>query len=160
MTWAGQPGTIESLPPAGRRGRVLKDYGWGSDRAVWRAYELSRRMVAQGYADIPTAMRGIVDGEFSLDAADGAAFGYVKIRGGCLTDLGSFFRRRGAEQGDHLVLVLDLASRRITGRPGDAGPLDELRTGLPRQPQAAELGTLTSSARDAALKGHPCRGDT
>lgn len=126
------PGTVEALIPATRRrGTVLVDYGWQRDGAIWLAYALSDRMVRQGSAYVPAPMRRFIAGDYELAGADGSGFGKLTLRQGYLAGLLPFFRRRGGEPGDNLVLVICPTTQGATVHIGDPGILEEFQTPHP-----------------------------
>ena len=85
-------------------------------------------------------MKPLLGGEFALQAADGADIGTVVCRGARgAWGLGPFFRRRGGEPGDHLVMLLDLQAREAMVSVGDASLLDSLiGDGNAHKPAAAQ----------------------
>jgi hypothetical protein len=135
------PGMVEPLASRRRRGTVLMDYGWGPDRTVWLAYRVSAKMLSQGCAYIPAAMRQFVGGEFDLASADGAEFGHLRTDSGYATGLVGFLRRRGCELGDHLVILLHLQTRQAVVHVGDAGLLDEFRALQADRPSSSSTTT-------------------
>ena len=122
-----EPGLVESLISPRRRGRVLKDYGWTTDGMVWLGYQLSQAMISGGAFTVPAAMKSFVSGEFLLKAEDGSPIGAAVIQESWSWGLGPFFRRRGGEPGDHLILVFDLAAREAVVHIGDADLLDQFQ---------------------------------
>lgn len=144
------PGFIGSLVPERRHDRVLEDYGWTHDGKIRVGYRLSESMIASGAFHVPAAMRKFLNGEFCLRAADGSRFGNLILREEGAWGLGTFFRRRGGEPGDHLLLVFTLATREGTVFIGDANLLEDF--------QAADKESTDSSDLDAPAKSevlHP-----
>ena len=122
-----EPGLVESLIPPRRRGRVLKDYGWTTDGKVWLGFQLSEAMISSGVFTAPAAMKVFVSGEFLLKVEDGSPVGTAVVQESGAWGLGPFFRRRGGEPGDHLILVFDLAAREAVVHIGDADLLDQFQ---------------------------------
>ena len=115
---------IQVLIPKIRRGRVMKDYGWTENGQVWIAYSLSAAMIHSGVATLPAGIKHYVEGSFSLKAEDGLPVGTLVAAPGNVWGFGPFFRRRGGEPGDYLLVTLDLSKREATLRIGDASLLD------------------------------------
>ena len=124
---AVEPGLVESLIAPRQKGRVLKDYGWTADGRVWLGFQLSQAMISSGTFTVPTAMKTFVSGEFLLKAEDGSPIGTAVVQESWSWGLGPFFRRRGGEPGDHLILVFDLAAREAVVHIGDADLLDQFQ---------------------------------
>ena len=122
-----EPGVVESLIAPRRRGRVLKDYGWTTDGRVWLGFQLSEAMISSGVFTVPAAMKTFANGEFLLKVEDGSPIGTAVIQESGAWGLGPFFRRRGGEPGDHLILVFDLAAREAVVHIGDADLLDQFQ---------------------------------
>jgi hypothetical protein len=120
------PGTIESLSPKRRWGRTLSDYGWRADGTVWVAYIVSAGMLANGLVTIPASMKAFVQGDFDLKTPDGASIGTLVVKENSAWGLGPFYRRRGGEIGDALLVILDSRSREATVQIGGAELLDNL----------------------------------
>jgi hypothetical protein len=116
-------GTVEALAPRRRMGKVLVDYGWTPDRRVWLGYKLSDAMITTGSFNVPKSMKRFAVGEFALKAADGSSVGTAVSKESGAWGLRPFFRRRGGEPGDYLLLVFDLAARVAVVSIGDASLL-------------------------------------
>ena len=118
---------IQVLIPKIRRGRVMKDYGWTENGQVWIIYSLSAAMINSGVATLPAGIRRYVEGSFSLKTEDGLPVGTLVAAPGNVWGFGPFFRRRGGEPGDYLLVTLDLSKREATLRIGDASLLDSVQ---------------------------------
>jgi hypothetical protein len=126
------PGLIESLIPVmKRRHRVLRDYGWDDKQRIWLAFRVSDGMINSGVFGVPAAMKRFLDGEFSLTTAgESDPVGVLVVRENGAWGLGPFFRRRGVESGDYLVLRFDVRVGSVTAEVQDGGfaeDLDEMR---------------------------------
>ncbi|MFI5386747.1 MAG: DNA-directed RNA polymerase subunit alpha C-terminal domain-containing protein [Fimbriimonadales bacterium] len=124
------PGVVESLVPMRRPTRVLRDYGWTADGKVWLGYCLSDATILSGVVTVPVAMKQFISGDFTLKAEDGIVVGKLVCRQNSAWGLGPFFRRRGAEAGDYLVVVFDLAHREAIVRVGDETLIDDLESAV------------------------------
>ena len=123
------PGLIESLTPNRIPGKSLIDHGWTSDANIWIGYELSRPSILTGVLGVPAAVKDFLQGAFELRSIDGAGFGKITVRDTSLWTLTKFFRRRGGEPGDILVMILDPASGTALVRLGDQELLEMYATG-------------------------------
>ena len=122
-----RPGAVETLLPRSRRRKVLVDYAWTSDARIWLRYRLSDAMIKTGVLALPTGLKVFLDGEFSLRSEDGSGVGTLVSRDGSAWGLGPFFRRRGGEPGDHMLIVFDLGAREAVVSVGDASVIDDLQ---------------------------------
>jgi len=121
------PGVVESLKPKKKPTTVLKDFGWTNEGEIWIAHRLSSAMIRSGVFAVPASMRKFLQGTFSLRTADGALIGNLNIKDSSGWSLGSFFRRRGGETGDYLVLVFHLTKRQVVIHIGDQDLLDDFQ---------------------------------
>ena len=122
-----QPGIVESLKPKRKLTRILVDFGWTPDEKIWLGHQISPGMMLSGVFTVPAAMKEFLQGNFTLEAADEAHIGNLKIKDSSGWNLGNFFRRRGGEPGDHLVLTFDLTSRKAKVYVGDEDLLEDFR---------------------------------
>jgi hypothetical protein len=65
--------------------------------------------------------------EFQLISSENERVGTLVLREHGAWGLGPFFRRRGVEAGDCLVLTFDLNTRSVAAQVADGAMLDELR---------------------------------
>lgn len=93
------------IPPRVRR-QVLKDYGWTDDGKVWIAYKVSPASLLTGVLSVPAVLDALLEGSYSLVTEDEHAVGTVVVEDN-LWGLSPYFKRRGIEAGDYLVLVFD-----------------------------------------------------
>jgi len=122
-------GLIESMLAKRRPSKVLLDYGWTDDRKIWVAYKLSRGIINSGVIGIPSPMASFLQGEFVLRDEGGSRVGTIVSKKSQAWGLGPFFRRRGGEVGDFLLLVFNLEARDAQLAVGDEslveGPQDD-----------------------------------
>jgi hypothetical protein len=123
------PGMVASLAPKGQPGRRLLDVGWMTDGRPWCAYRLGRNTLESGVVGVPSGLKTIFAGEFRLEADDGTPMGTLVARNSSAWGLGPFFRRRGGEEDDCLLLVLDVANRKAVVAIGDDGMVELARSG-------------------------------
>jgi hypothetical protein len=120
------PGTLESLIPRRQApASVRLDHGWTEDRRVWVSYRLSDALLLTGVFSIPGGMKSLLAGTYALKTTDGEHIGTVVVKDGTGWGIGPFFRRRGGELGDTLVIIFDLAGRDAQVSIGDVSLLDQ-----------------------------------
>lgn len=117
-------GLIESLTRKRRRTTVLKGYGWMKDGKIWLGYRLSKALVGNGVPSTPSGLKNLIEGEFTIKTPDGSTFGKFVSKASGAWGLGPFFRRRGAEAGDFLLLILDITTRVTVAFLGDESLLE------------------------------------
>jgi hypothetical protein len=64
-------------------------------------------------------MKSFLYGQFAIESPDGGKFGTITVADTGAWGLGPFFRRRGGEPGDYLLIVFDLGRRVSVMRLGD-----------------------------------------
>jgi hypothetical protein len=121
-----RPGVVEGLMPKFHRSKVLKDFGWTKRGEVWTLYKVSPNMISTGTFYVPANMRRFVDGEFALHTGEGTRVGTVTCGETASSGLGTFFRRRGGEPGDSLLLVYDLKTRVVVVHLGGTDLLERV----------------------------------
>lgn len=120
-----KPGTVAS--------RVLRGSGWTDDDRIYLAYRLSKAAISGGVITVPATMKDSVQGKFTIHTHDGAEAGTLVSKSGCAWGLGPILRSRGAEPGDHLLILFDEIDRVAQIHLGDEDVL---------QPVAAQLQTV------------------
>ena len=120
-----QPGTIESLKPKREPKKVVLDYGWTRDGKIWIGNRVSESIMLSGVCGIPSSMKNFLQGNYSLQAADGVFLGDLKIKDNSLWSVTPFFKRRGGEIDDYIVLTFDLKSREAKCYIGDIDLFDD-----------------------------------
>ncbi len=143
------PGEVEALAPDSRDGRrqVLRDYGWLESGEAWTGYSVSSHMLKQGTCGVPAAMQSFIQGHFALRSADGTSFGSLACRDYYGNGLSSFFRRRGAEEGDFLIIVFDLQNQKAILHLGDENLLESYQSLVETEDESEtdEIGSEASS---------------
>ena len=120
-------GLIESLiNTTRRRGRVLKDFGWKNNN-IWLAYQLSESAIKSGVIGVPSAVKDYIEGEFRLRTEENETVGRVVIKETSAWGFSAFFRRRGGEIGDYMLLLFDTKNMEITIRIGDKDLIEEFQ---------------------------------
>jgi hypothetical protein len=104
---------VDALIPPRARTQVLQDHGWTSEGRLWIAYRVSAAGERSGVLGVPGAVKTVVQGSFALTSEDGRSVGTLTVEDN-MWGLSPFYRRYGVEEGDYLVLVLDLQSRAAT----------------------------------------------
>ncbi len=109
---------VQALIPKQARTHVLQDHGWTPDGHVWIAYKTSAATVASGVVGAPGALKDVLSGSYELYSDDGDPVGTLAIGGNSIWGMSPFFRRRGVEAGDYIVLDIDLTGGRATIKSG------------------------------------------
>lgn len=122
------PGVVESLIPHGQRPTSVRlDHGWTGDRRIWIGYRLSEGMVGNGAFSVPGGMKQFLQGQYTLKSSDGVKIGTVVVKENSGWGLGTFFRRRGGEPGDTLLIIFDAKAQEATVSIGDESLLDQFQ---------------------------------
>jgi hypothetical protein len=123
------PGLIDEAAAQRVSRKTFLGSGWCKGGEVWLAYELGYASIASGSFSVPSAIKNLLQGDYALNSEDGGEFGTATVRETFLSGLGKFFRRRGAEPGEHLVLVVNLQAKTVTARIGDASLVEHYERG-------------------------------
>lgn len=121
-------GLIESITnsTSKRRGRVLKDFGW-KNNDIWIAYQLSESAIKSGVIGVPASVKDYIEGEFRLRTEENQTVGRIVIREASAWGFSAFFRRRGGEIGDYMLLLFNTRSMEITIHIGDEDLIEEFQ---------------------------------
>jgi hypothetical protein len=120
------PSTIESLLPQSRPTATVRlDHGWSGNQHIWISYQLSEAMIANGAFSVPPGFKALLQGSFTATVADRQRIGTLVVKETAGWGLGPFFRRRGGEPGDILLLVFDLSTKTAVISIGDQDLLNE-----------------------------------
>jgi hypothetical protein len=113
------PGEAEALRPRVVRSRALVDYGWKKDGVPWIAYPVTENLLRSGVAGMPAGLRDALgEGSWPLVTVDGTTVGKLVCRGGSVWGMKPYFKRRGADIGDFMVLEIDRRTSVATVRLG------------------------------------------
>ena len=112
-------GEISAMIPRVVHHQVLKDHGWAEDGRVWIVYKLSRAAAQTGVLTVPAVLSEVLHGQYTLLTDDGSAIGTAVIEDTRLWGVSPFYRRRGVESGDHLLLVFDTTKKTALIQAGD-----------------------------------------
>lgn len=104
--------------------KVLLDFGRTNEGTIWIAYKLSNNSVSSGVVTTPGPMQKYLTGEFSLYSADEIHMGSLKSNQGSTWGLSPYFRRRGAEPGDSMLLLYNINSKKVSVKLGDEDIFD------------------------------------
>jgi hypothetical protein len=134
------PGLIQDLLNKRKPTKVLLDFGWLEHRVLWIRYKLSQGAINSGTATIPSVLNPFLTCEFEMKDESKSVIGTLIIRSSQAYGLRGFFRRRGGEPGDYLLLRFDLATREVFVSIGDEFLGEELesRPDLPSQGTTGE----------------------
>ena len=150
------PGLAESLIPHNERPLSVRlDHGWTSDRKIWIGYRLSEGMVRNGVLSVPSGVKKFLQGKFVLKAADGVVIGTLAIRENSGWGLSPFYRRRGGEAGDTLLLVFDLSRRETLVSVGEEGLLEPYRIACEKE-RCLTLEAIKDAQTSSSIGGSSC----
>jgi hypothetical protein len=85
-------------------------------------------MVRNGAFGVPSGLKKFLQGKFTLKAADGDVMGTLSIREHSGWGLGPFYRRRGGEAGDTLLIAFDLSRQEASISIGNEGLLEKYQS--------------------------------
>jgi hypothetical protein len=121
------PGVVTSVAPKRRRAnKVILDYGWTKDGKIRILYRLSKAAFFNGILSIPAALKQFLQQTFAITTTDGFGVGSMSVKDCSAWGLGPFFRRRGGEPGDYLLVLFDLSKHEAEIQIGDAALIDSL----------------------------------
>ena len=107
-------GEVNALIPPRVRQQRLVDHGWTADGRVWIAYRMSATAVQAGVLSVPAALEDFLSGSYLLSSDDDRPIGTLVVKGNRMWGVGPFYRRWGVEEGDHVVVTVDINQRRAT----------------------------------------------
>lgn len=114
------PGVIEEMIGDRKVRPVVQDHGWTPENTIWIAYRLSEATIGSGVVGVPSAKREMLQGRFTLiDSHSDAKVGNLVVKQSSAWGLTPFFRRRGAEEGDYLLLEFNTFERVVAISIGD-----------------------------------------
>jgi hypothetical protein len=111
-------GEVNALIPPRVRQQRLVDHGWTADGRVWIAYKMSATAVQAGVLSVPAALEDFLSGSYLLSSDDDRPIGTLVVKGNHMWGVGPFYRRWGVEEGDHVVVTVDINQRRATVMAG------------------------------------------
>jgi hypothetical protein len=112
-------GGISVLIPRVVHHQVLQDHGWTEDGRVWIVYKLSSAAAQTGVLGVPAAVAEVLRGQYTLLTDDGGAIGTAVVEDTRLWGVSPFYRRRGVETGDYVLLVFDRSKKSARIEVGD-----------------------------------------
>ena len=119
---------VDAMIPHMARTQVLQDHGWTPAGAIWIGYRISAAGERSGVLGVPGAIKRLVRGSYALSTQDGRGAGRLTLEEN-MWGLSSFYRRYGIEEGDYLVIVLELQSRTATVYAGSQELLLRFQSG-------------------------------
>lgn len=105
---------VNALIPPRTRTQRLVDHGWTTDGRVWLGYKMSAAAVTAGVLSVPTALREFIKGSYLLFTAQDLPIGTLVVKDWSMWGVSPFFRRWGIEEGDYVVIALDINESRAT----------------------------------------------
>jgi hypothetical protein len=107
-------GEVNALIPPRARQQRLVDSGWTSDGKVWIAFRMSAAALQSGVLTVPAAFQDFVSGSFLLFSEQDRPIGTLVAKDSRMWGVGPFYRRWGVEEGDYVVVAIDINARRAT----------------------------------------------
>lgn len=107
-------GEVNSLIPPRVRTQRLIDSGWTSDGKVWIASRLSAASGQSGVLTVPAALQSIIAGSYLLFSEQEHPIGTLVAKENRMWGVRPFFTRWGVEEGDFVVVTLDITAGRAT----------------------------------------------
>jgi hypothetical protein len=108
----------------------LQDHGWTEDGAIWVGYRVTAGLLNGGVLGLPQPIARLCgDRQYPLLTSGGVRVGALTVRHSTAWGLSSFFRRRGVEVDDCLVVLLDTAKNVAIARVGSEELLFSYRDG-------------------------------
>jgi len=84
-------------------------------------------MISNGLFYVPAALSSFLEGNFKLKMKNGSFIGKLATGKTTCWGLSPFFRRRGGEPGDYLILLFDLSNREANIQIGDISLVDSFQ---------------------------------
>jgi hypothetical protein len=116
---------IDDLALRRQRGRVLVSAGQLDKGRFWLVYRLSEGMLVSGAFGVPTRMRPLIEGDYTLRTQAGLVAGTLCSRDQGAWGLVGCLRRMQAQAGQHLALVFDVNAREALATLGDETLVDQ-----------------------------------
>jgi hypothetical protein len=113
------PGLAEDVAKHLRRTKLIQDHGWTDLGEVWVLYKLSDSAIHNGVVTIPTSLRNVITGTYKLKSEEGERMADLVVKDNQARGLTTYFKRRGGEVGDILLLVFELKTSTVIARLGD-----------------------------------------
>lgn len=107
-------GEVNALIPPRAKTQRLVDHGWTSDGRVWIAYKMSEAALTAGVLSVPAALQEFVAGSYLLFSEQERPVGTLVIKGSHMWGVSPFYRRWGVEEGDFVVVTIDINASRAT----------------------------------------------
>lgn len=123
------PGVVEEASLKLPRPKILMGSGWRKDGTLWICYRLTHFYLGSGAFIVPYPVRTLLQGSYSIRSEDEAEFGTATVRDNFVYGFAKFFKRRGGEPGDYLVVIFNLHSKTVTALLGNADLFDRLERG-------------------------------
>ena len=113
------PGTVEEIPQSSAKVGVLVDHGWIDDGRIWISYRLNASNVRNGIFTLPSALKELLSGPFSVQSSGTGSRTIIAAEGGRLTGLHRPIAIRGGQSDDVIVVAFDLRHGTAELRFGD-----------------------------------------
>ena len=111
-------GEVNALIPPRVRTKRLIDHSWTADGQVWIAFKLSFPAIQSGVLTVPAPLQRLISGSYLLFTEQDRPIGTLVVKGNRMWGVGPFYRRWGVEEGDYLVVTIDIDRGRATVEVG------------------------------------------
>lgn len=120
------PGIVDSLTVS-CRDKIFNDFGWTDEGRIWVALQLKRGTLRSGVFYIPGNIHKYLQGVFELVDAEENFINNIKIKKHTGWSLNPFLGRRGGDIDDYLVLIFDLAKRKVKAYIGEKDLVEDFQ---------------------------------
>jgi hypothetical protein len=102
------PGTVETISQPAVKAPVLMGHGWTDDGRIWISYRLNASNVRNGVFTLPSALKGILSGHFSVQSSGTGSRTVISIDGDRLIGLHRPIAIRGGQPDDLIIVAFDI----------------------------------------------------
>jgi Bacterial RNA polymerase, alpha chain C terminal domain/Sigma-70, region 4 len=102
------PGAVEEIPQSSAKAPVLIGHGWTDDGRIWISYRLNASNVRNGMFTLPSALKGLVGGPFSIQSSGTGSRTIISAEGDRLTGLHRPIAIRGGQPDDVIIVAFDI----------------------------------------------------
>jgi hypothetical protein len=102
------PGTVEMIPQPSAKAPVLIGHGWTDDGRIWISYRLNASNVRSGVFTLPSALKGILSGHFSVQSSGTGSRTVISTDDDRLIGLHRPIAIRGGQPDDLIIVAIDI----------------------------------------------------
>jgi hypothetical protein len=148
------PGTVEEIPQSFAKAPVLIGHGWTDDGRIWISYRLNASNVRNGMFTLPSALKGLVGGPFSIQSSGTGSRTIISAEGDRLTGLHRPIAIRGGQPDDVIIVAFDIRHGSADVRFGE-----ETAGSSEATPDVTALGSLAATATNQESRTPLITGD-